>query len=172
MTIMLFSTLLLLSALLIRDVLSLTSVAVRDPAFDRLINPGRRLSAAKRNDKVGRRDVKGCLRYDHQLHYLDGKYLTCSHYPANLFDYKADTVMSDSQFAAKLAMEFKTPTLMLEDIEHHLQKVECFDSRVYLHFSSTSDLEVAQEEFSSVAKFLLITSHEGCNEYGERDPHM
>lgn len=69
-------------------------------------------------------------------------------------------------------MEFKTPTLLLEDIEHHIKAVDCFDSRVYLYFSSSKALKHAHKEFQSVDSFLLITSHEGCNKDGERDPHL
>lgn len=69
-------------------------------------------------------------------------------------------------------MEFKIPALLLEDIEHHIGMIDCFDSRVYLYFHSTAALEHAHQEFQSVEYFLLITSHEGCNEDGERDPHL
>lgn len=43
--------------------------AIREPAL-----PVRSLRAAKKTGKLSRRDVKGCLRYDHHLHYLDGEY--------------------------------------------------------------------------------------------------
>ncbi len=69
-------------------------------------------------------------------------------------------------------MEFKTPALLLEDIEHHTGMIDCFDSRIYLYFSSVQAFEHAHEEFNSVSNFLIITSHEGCNEDGERDPHL
>lgn len=65
--------LLLVSTLSVQGVLSVTNVAVRDSVSAWQGVPERRLSAAKRNDKLGRRNVKECLRHDHELHYLDGK---------------------------------------------------------------------------------------------------
>lgn len=70
---MLIHAFLLISFVWMQEVLSLASAAVGDPVS---AGPGvaeRRLSAAKRSDKLGRRNVKGCLRHDHELHYLDGE---------------------------------------------------------------------------------------------------
>ncbi len=91
---------------------------------------------------------------------------------ANTIFRQADTAGSESPFGAKVAMDFKTPALLLEDIEHHIQAIDCFESRVYLYFSSSKALKHAHREFKSVDNFLLITSHEGCNKDGERDPHL
>ena len=85
---------------------------------------------------------------------------------------KADTYGSTSQFAAKLGMQFKTPALMLEDVEHHIESIGCYSSEIHLHFKSAEVLERVHKEFTSVDSFLLVTSHEGCNEDGERNPHM
>ena len=71
-----------------------------------------------------------------------------------------------------MGVEFKTPALILEDIEDHIEQVECLGSTIYLYFSSEQALRDAHEEFKSVGSFLLVTSHDGCNEDGERDPHM
>jgi len=60
----------------------------------------------------------------------------------------------------------------LEDIEHQIDRIECQSSHIQLYFSSADTLEHARKEFASVEKFLLITSHPGCNEDGERDPHL
>ncbi len=91
---------------------------------------------------------------------------------ANLPSHQADTAGSDSPFGATAAMKFKTPALLLEDIEHHIKAIDCLGSRVYLYFSSSKALNHAHKEFQGVDSFLLITSHEGCNEDAERDPHL
>lgn len=65
--------LLFVSTLFMQGVLILANVAVRDPVSAGQGVPERRLSAAKRSDKLGRRNVKDCLRYDHELHYVDGE---------------------------------------------------------------------------------------------------
>ena len=62
--------------ILVNGVLSLASVVVRDSEPDEALQLGRRLRAARRSDGLGARDVKSCLKYDHNLHYLDGK---CGH---------------------------------------------------------------------------------------------
>ena len=86
--------------------------------------------------------------------------------------YKAGTHGSTSQFTAKLGMEFKLPTLMLEDVEHHIQSIRCYSSEIHLYFKSTKFLKRAHYEFASVDSFIIVTSHQGCNKDGERDPHV
>ena len=85
---------------------------------------------------------------------------------------KADTHGSTSQFAAKVGMNFKIPALMLEDVEHHIESVACYSSEIHLHFRSAELLGRAHNEFARVNSFLLVTSHRGCNEDGERNPHV
>jgi hypothetical protein len=65
--------LLLVSTLSVQGVLGVANVAVRDSVSAWQGVSERRLSAAKRSDKLGRRTLKDCLRHDHELHYLDGK---------------------------------------------------------------------------------------------------
>ena len=61
--------------------------------------------------------------------------------------------------------------MMLEDVEHHIQSVDCYSSEVHLRFTSVELLQRAHNELSRVDNFLLVTSHQGCNEDGERNPH-
>ena len=66
--------LLLLGFLLFtNEVFSLKDFIVRDGGPDDTLLPQRRLRAAKRSHELGARDVEDCLKYDHDLHYLDGK---------------------------------------------------------------------------------------------------
>ncbi len=78
---MLSHVLLLASSVFVQGVVSLTNVAVHDPVSAVQVVPGRRLTAAKRTDQLGRRDVSNYLRYQHELHYLDGEYVLplCQH---------------------------------------------------------------------------------------------
>jgi len=76
MTVISFSILLLISIVSFQPVLGSDGVFARDVALQDLAVTGRGLRAAQRGEKLGRRDVKGCLRHDHQLHYLDGTYVT------------------------------------------------------------------------------------------------
>ena len=66
--------LLLCSLLFAPGVFSLKNFIVRDGEPDNALLPKRRLTAAVRSHELGARDVEGCLKYDHDLHYLDGKH--------------------------------------------------------------------------------------------------
>lgn len=70
---LLFHTFLLYVLIFTNQVLSFGNVIVRDLEPNDTILPERRLRAAKRSHALRTRDVKGCLGYDHDLHYLDGK---------------------------------------------------------------------------------------------------
>ena len=69
-------------------------------------------------------------------------------------------------------MQFKTPALILEDVEDEIETIGCYTSEVHLSFKSTKALKRIYKEITGVDSFLLVTSHEGCNEDGERNPHM
>lgn len=154
------------------EVLSLGNIIVRDLEPDDTMLSERRLRAAKRSHELGARDVKGFLQYDHNLHYLDGKYGSSRRCFSLTSAMKAETHGSTSQFAAKLGMQFKIPALMLEDVEHHIESIGCYSSEIHLYIKSAEVLKRTHNEFTGVDHFLLVTSHEGCNEDGERNPHM
>ena len=61
---------------------------------------------------------------------------------------------------------------MLEDIENHFNEIKCYDSAIRLYFSTIETLEHAHAELNRLDRFVLITSHDGCNKDGERDTHM
>lgn len=61
---------------------------------------------------------------------------------------------------------------MLEELESHVDEVRCFDSSVHLYFGTIETVKHAYEELGRVAKFVLITSHQGCNRDGERDTYL
>jgi hypothetical protein len=73
---------------------------------------------------------------------------------------------------AKTHMSFKLPALALEDIESHLANIECSDSVIVLEFAHELDLTEASREWDGLSKFIVISSHPGCNGDGERAPYM
>ena len=87
-------------------------------------------------------------------------------------DFKANTHKSPSQFVAQVTMSSRMPSLVLEDMENHFDEIQCYNSSVYLYFSKVETLKHAHEELNRVERFVLITSHDGCNKDGEREPHM
>jgi hypothetical protein len=56
----------------------------------------------------------------------------------------------------------------LEEIEHHLQDVRCEDGKLRLDFVDLSSARDAFYSCHSQDGGLVITSHDGCNEDGER----
>lgn len=75
---------------------------------------------------------------------------------------------SDSTFASQIKVGSQRPILTLEEIEHHLEDVKCEDGKMKLHFVDTSSTRDARAACHGDAGGLIITSHESCNEDGER----
>lgn len=148
-------------------------LGVRSPSPNEANLPTRHLRAASRVHKLSSRALQGCLRRDHDLQYVDDVY------PHN-FDLGQDELLhnpsnirtSRSSFVAQVGMNFKMATLLLEEIEHHTTRIACINSMVRLYFDSAEALQYAYEEFARADKFLLITSHLGCNDDGERVPYL
>ncbi|MCJ1276962.1 hypothetical protein MMC21_004771 [Puttea exsequens] len=103
---------------------------------------------------LDRRAFKDALRPEHQFHYMD------------------DDAKLGSPFSASVNMRFKAPTLLLEEIDHHFRKIECFDDRIYIYFDIAEAMTHAHEEFTKAEIFILVSSHEGCNEDGERNAYL
>lgn len=74
----------------------------------------------------------------------------------------------DSTFASQIKVGSQRPILTLEEIEHHLEDVKCEDGMMQLHFVDTSSTRDARAACHGDAGGLIITSHESCNEDGER----
>ena len=90
---------------------------------------------------------------------------------AETSDGTEQTHQTPSQFAARVRMSTRLPTLVLEQIEHHIDGISCFDSSIQLSFAGLFDMELAYKELFAVDDFFVITSHEGCNNDGAREPH-
>jgi hypothetical protein len=73
---------------------------------------------------------------------------------------------------AKTSMSFKLPALALEDIESHLENIECLGSTIVLEFADEQVLRQARKEWDGLSKFIVISSHPGCNGDGKRAPYM
>ncbi|KAF7506252.1 hypothetical protein GJ744_012060 [Endocarpon pusillum] len=101
------------------------------------------------------RSIDTALRHDHELHYVDDS-----------------DARRASSFAAQVRLSSKLPTLLLEELEHHTETIQCHDSGVTLSFPSLETVKLAHGEFIKTKNFYLITSHEGCNNDGERDVHL
>ncbi|TVY88396.1 hypothetical protein LAWI1_G004756, partial [Lachnellula willkommii] len=73
---------------------------------------------------------------------------------------------------AKTLMDYKLPALNLEDIEMSLEDIQCFDSTIKVEFAEVQMFNAARDSWNSISEFLIIASHFGCNEDGERSPYL
>jgi len=78
------------------------------------------------------------------------------------------TYQTSSQFAARLRLSTMLPTLVLEEIENHIESITCIDSGIRLRFADIQSMHLAYQELCGIQSFFVITSHEGCNRGGER----
>ena len=56
----------------------------------------------------------------------------------------------------------------LEEHEHHLKAIECGNDAMKLHFVDASSARDARAAYGEDGG-LIITSHESCNDEGERE---
>jgi hypothetical protein len=73
-----------------------------------------------------------------------------------------------SIFASQLKVTAKKPIVVLEEIEHHLTGVHCESGMMKLGFVDTESAIDAGAASRGTNGGLIITSHESCNEEGER----
>ncbi|KAI9772144.1 MAG: hypothetical protein M1839_002556 [Geoglossum umbratile] len=83
-----------------------------------------------------------------------------------------DTLGTGSPFAARLGFASKLPVLALEDIEVHLDTVRCSKTTIEISFRSGHHHSKAKAAWEKLEKFLVVTSHLGCNYNGERSPYL
>jgi hypothetical protein len=69
-------------------------------------------------------------------------------------------------------MKYRLPTITLEDIELHIMEIQCSGSTIAIEFPNQQTLESAKKTWDSIPEFLVISSHPGCNEDGERASHL
>lgn len=133
------------------------------PWTDRILR-----AATKRSDFY-RRSMRITKRFESELAYIESTFLS----------QPGDRIVADdlpdengwdsrSTFASQVKVSSQKPVLTLEEIEHHLQDVECGVATMKLHFVDTSSARDARSACHGAAGGLIITSHETCNQDGER----
>lgn len=115
----------------------------------------RTLRAARLKSDLRARSITETLRHNHELHYLDESLLG-----------------TPSQFIARLRTTSERPSLLLEEIEGHLEDIYCGEENIELTFIDAETLRMAYREYSTISQFSLITSHDSCNREGERSAHL
>jgi len=76
---------------------------------------------------------------------------------------------SSSQFAARVRMSARLPTVVLEDMDDHFNDIVCAHSSIHLHFATEESMTLTYDELKGMDEFFVVTSHEGCNNDGERE---
>ncbi|KAH8684677.1 hypothetical protein BGZ60DRAFT_170796 [Tricladium varicosporioides] len=115
------------------------------------------LTAITVRSAIQRRDELFRPKLDCEHHYAAGD-------PA-LFGHEG------SRFA-KTAMKYKLPALVLEDIETSVQSITCTTSAIIVEFSEREIIDEVRGRWDELQKFLIISSHSGCNVEGERAPYF
>ncbi|KAI4644488.1 hypothetical protein J4E93_006393 [Alternaria ventricosa] len=112
----------------------------------------RLLRAATKRTDLYRRGVRITKRFESELAYVDNE---------NVWN-------DESTFASQVKVSGQRPLLNLEEHEHHIKDVQCGDDTMKLHFVDTSSARDARAACHDADGGLIITSHEGCNDEGER----
>jgi hypothetical protein len=133
----------------------------------------RMLRAATRRSDLHRRSMRITRRFETEVVYVDSK--LCS--SGCTYDYSKDAtdenVWSDeSTFASQVKVASQKPVVNLEEHEHHLQDVQCDDGMMKLQFVDASSARDARAACHGPDGGLIITSHESCNEEGERSVYQ
>jgi len=63
--------------------------------------------------------------------------------------------------------------MKVEEFEHYLEAVQCADdgTSIALRFRQKSDFQMAKRSVEIFDHCMVITSHGGCNEEGERNAY-
>ena len=82
------------------------------------------------------------------------------------------SIQAELPFSANVEMDASLPTLLLEDINEHLEEVRCTSSTIELDFEDARIASAVQLEAQFTSRVMVITSHVDCNAEGERKPHL
>ncbi|KAH7378275.1 hypothetical protein BKA66DRAFT_571703 [Pyrenochaeta sp. MPI-SDFR-AT-0127] len=110
------------------------------------------LRAATKRADLYRRSVRIAPRFDAELAYIE----------------RENAWNGESTFASQVKVRSQKPVFNLEEFEHHLQDAQCSDDILSLHFVDKSSARDARFACHGDNGGLVITSHESCNDEGER----
>ncbi|KAF5870615.1 putative gpi anchored protein [Botrytis fragariae] len=94
--------------------------------------------------------------------------LECTHHYA---DHDSIIRGTHSRFAST-SLKYKLPAVTLEDIELNVKNILCSKSTIIVEFPSANLLAEAENEWKDLSKFLVISSHTGCNVQNARAPYL
>ncbi|KAF1851563.1 uncharacterized protein K460DRAFT_413105 [Cucurbitaria berberidis CBS 394.84] len=83
----------------------------------------------------------------------------------------ADHYTGGPVMSSHIHLEADRPTLLLEDFDHHLTKVECHGSKMSVSVRSGQSYRMAKDACTSLVGGLLISSHHTCGDNGAHTIH-
>jgi hypothetical protein len=75
---------------------------------------------------------------------------------------------SASVFASTVKFHSNKPILLLEEFEDYFTNVQCVQNGIDLSFSSGDAVLAAMTAWEESGEAIVVSSHHGCNENGER----
>jgi hypothetical protein len=127
------------------------------------------LRAATKRTDLYRRSTRITKRFEAGLDYVEGMYcLSQGGYSCADLTTEENGWGGKSTFASQVKVNSQKPVLNLEEVEHHLQDVQCEDGLMKLSFVDTSSARDAYFSCYEKNGGLVITSHDSCNDEGER----
>ncbi|KAF2689267.1 hypothetical protein K458DRAFT_427471 [Lentithecium fluviatile CBS 122367] len=115
-------------------------------------SPGRHLKAANRAANLVKRHTNFFTSNELDLIYTERQ-----------------TTHNEPNFAANVRVKSPTPVLFLEDFEHLAEDIVCLPGYITIEVHQGVDRIEAQRKLLELeAGGLVVTSHYGCNDHGER----
>lgn len=131
-----------------------------------------KLSAVTVRSKLQRREDPFKPKRDRDHEYAEGMSITFQSLAVTYSFAERPSLPGWNSRFARTQTKYKLPTLSLEDIEEDVEHIRCSDSTITVQFSETQNLEDVRPHWDNLGPFMLITSHIGCNEDGERKPYL
>ena len=135
------------------------------------------LTAIKLRSTLNKRDANFTPNLHCESFYVDRERTSNPTFPleiviSQLNAIDASLLLSQSARFAKTIMHLNAPAISLEDLEYHIESVSCGRTSISVEFYDENVLHKAKKEWEKQSKFLVITSHEGCNPSGARTPYL
>ena len=131
----------------------------------------RALQAAARPSDIARRGSNIPVRNNVVLHYADVGYTQSVIHKSALILQQEPSHQHKTPLGATVSLSSSRPTIVLEEIDHHLHEIHCEEGLMHLETEPLLFSE-ANRVFELHPEIVIITSHESCNDRGSRVPYL
>lgn len=126
------------------------------------------LRAATKRSDLYKRDMRITKRFEAGLDYIEGMFKSTLYASGANRPSVENGWGGASTFASQVKVGSQKPIMNLEVVEHFLQDVKCSEGKMALSFVDKVAARDAYHSCHNEHGGLVITSHESCNEEGER----